>query len=307
MLMFFLGLLMLAPSVAADISKDNGRCTAGSACIEDEMSFLQFSLSVQEEANCNAVKLVTLAQMANISYELDSNTEITSTSPEITAEGFQVADAVPQPEYQIGGVFLPAYAVWTRDAPCKQAVLAIKGTSLNSLTDIRADAKNIFVGVDPTTAKEKLGKVVDKYERDGYVVLVTGHSLGGFMGEIMSTTKNLPGAVFNAPGPDGYLRSYNGPSKNADFHVVNAEIDPIGNLKFSLWLHKSWPIYVVGDHSHSILRMIDALEQKAPDATNVNVLKKCSDYILGYHLNLLDGANMSVANMSARLPGYYLE
>jgi len=298
----FLGLLMLASSMAEDIiTKESGTCTAGSACIEDEMNYLQLSLNVQEK-NCNAVKLVPLAQMARIVYELHANTQISSTAPEITSEGFSVAEQKQQPDFAVGRPFKPAYAVWKRDSPCKQAVLAIKGTDLGSLTDVTTDLQSIVGGVSPDEAKQYLGAVVDKYKGQGYTVLVTGHSLGGYMGEIMSTTKNIPGAVFDAPGPDGPISSHNGPNMNADFHNLNGEHEPIGNLAPGVFVHKQWSIYVVGLNSHGIQNMVDKLKQKAPDNTNVNIMDKVSEGKLGYYLNLLDGRNMS-----ARLPGYYLE
>lgn len=233
---------------------------------------------------CNAVKLVPLAEMSSEVYQLhDKHYTELNADPKfdrIRDEGFTVDDAEQQPPFRVGGVFLPAYAVYTRTSQCKQAVLAIKGTSKTSATDLKADLYSVVRGRFPEAGVTMLKRVVEKYQNLGYTVLVTGHSLGGYMGEILSTKYNLPGAVFCAPGPGWH----DGPFANPDFQNINAENDVLGNLLPGMYKHKQWSVYVRGNAQHSLTTMIQFLKDRADDLTNANVLTGCSSGRNGYYL-----------------------
>jgi len=238
---------------------------------------------------CDEVNVVPLAQMSSLVYQLHSSTTISGSSPEIDAAGFTLAKVKQQPDFEVGGDFLPAFAIWKRTSPCKQAVLAIKGTSgVWSLTDLRVDMKSIIGGEKPETAMAMLQKQVERLQNKGYTVLVTGHSLGGYMGEVMSTTYNLAGAVFDAPGPDSDGNEHNGPHQNAAFQNINAEHDTFGNFMPGVNKHKQWSVYADGLNTHSIDAMITFLKDKSAalsaDITNANVLDYCLSKWYGYLL-----------------------
>jgi len=277
LLLVFGGVSQLVPGTV-DISTcgaevyGDGDCGASLLMTKQNLSR---QVEMSADKGCDGIKLVPLAEMSRSVYGLHDSDKI-DTLPSTKAEGFKLEETHQEPDYKVGDVFRPAYAVWTRESPCKQAVLAIKGTSVEALTDLRVDIKSIVMGVDPEWATTALGKVVDKYKNLGYLVFVTGHSLGGYMGEIISTHNDIPGAVFCAPGPDGPKSFHNGKFENKNFHNVNAFHDPFGNLAPGLFQHKQWSIYVKGDNTHSLKHMIDMLKAKPSDMTNANVLDYCT-------------------------------
>jgi len=107
-------------------------------------------------------------------------------------------------------------------------------------------------------------------------VFVTGHSLGGYLGEIISTRYSVPGVVFCAPGPDSVhgLTKHNGVNLHARFQNINADTDPAGNINPGFYLHAQWSVFVSDLHAHGIDNMIEALQDipGSEGITNHNVL-----------------------------------
>lgn len=237
-------------------------------------------------SRCDAVPLLILAQMSNNVYDLHENHKIKSNFDEIKSAGFgnEPDYQKQQSDYRLLKTFDPAYAVWTRDrGGCKQAVLAIKGTDAGSATDLAGDARHILLGIDPTSALTTLTDEVRKYKKRGYTVLVTGHSLGGYLGEMVSTKTNIPGCVFQAPGPDRPRKTKNGKYKNPNFHNVNARRDKIGNIMAGTLTHKQWSIYA-DFRGHSSTKMINFLKKRARRRiTNVDVKDVVRSRTLGYY------------------------
>merc|ERR1711890_180905 len=114
----------------------------------------------------------------------------------------------------------------------------------------------IVGGGKPRAALAKLTKLAHKYKRQGFAVLITGHSLGGYMAEIASTHLNLPGIGFNA---EGSSKPWYGNHTNPNFQIVNAWEDAVGNINSQHWKHAKEPIYV-DTHSHYLDVTVDRLE-----------------------------------------------
>ena len=81
----------------------------------------------------------------------------------------------------------------------RNRVLAIKGTSLRG-TDIGQDISMVLGGTGSYTLVQPtldLGRrLISQYN----VNLITGHSLGGYIAEILATTVRIAGASFCGPG-----------------------------------------------------------------------------------------------------------
>merc|ERR1719323_2200897 len=94
--------------------------------VQKRMSVINFNRSMESigknssmlstlKDSCDAVWLVLLAEMSSLVYELHEHTSITSTYPEICQSGFTIAEELRQKDYELGGDFVPAVAVWTRE------------------------------------------------------------------------------------------------------------------------------------------------------------------------------------------------
>jgi len=105
------------------------------------------------------------------------------------------------------------------------AVLAIRGTNLHDISDLKRDLISIIRFGHPTAIVTRAAELVQRYQQDGYGVMVTGHSSGGYMAEIIATTLGLNGIGFCAPGPG----EHNGEQRPRGFHAINHESDLIGN------------------------------------------------------------------------------
>jgi pimeloyl-ACP methyl ester carboxylesterase len=112
---------------------------------------------------------------------------------------------------------------------------------------------------------------VEKYS----VNMVVGHSLGGYIAEIIATTRNLKGMAFCSPGTRG-IWSFGG-ERVEGFHNVNWEHDFLGNL-LSYKLTNAQPDIFVWTGSHTTYKhsMGDMAEyfEGMPDVTNENIESK---------------------------------
>lgn len=120
--------------------------------------------------------------------------------------------------------------------------------------------------------------IVQMYQRQGCDVMVTGHSLGGYLAEIVATTLGLNGAAFCAQGP----RFHNGPKAGVlpGFHTINHDADSVGNHNHES--HQSNLVYIEDGgplmlplNAHSIRTMLTCM-QKRRDWTNLNIIEKCA-------------------------------
>jgi len=155
------------------------------------------------------------------------------------------------------------------------AVLVFRGTQDEN--DAKRDYYSIIGNAYPGPIVEIAAEIVKMYQGQGCDVMVTGHSLGGYLAEIAATTIGLNGAGFLAPGPG----PHDGPKAGSlqGFHTVNHDADNIGNHNHSL--HQKPPVYVTDGgplmlpwNAHSILKMVEYMK-KREDWTNLNVLDKC--------------------------------
>jgi len=237
-------------------------------------------------------KAMTLCYMSYHVYSMSHSTSIPrdfsengdfSEFVEIDRQGYEhpYSSRCHQQESWINSMstFTPAFCVYLRRVD-KQAVLAVKGTTPTSASDLAADIQSVAGGTIPEHAMSVLGNVIENLQQDGYKVLVTGHSLGGYIAEILATTHNLPGMVFQAPGPDSWYNPHNGPYSPSDFNIVNAQQDPFGNLKYTVFYHKKDPVYMDGlrgmrGQGHSVAKMCKRFEPWSMiDITNKNVMSK---------------------------------
>jgi len=128
----------------------------------------------------------------------------------------------------------------------------------------------------------------DNTGRIGYPqrrVLLTGHSLGGYLAEVFASNYNLPGVAFQSPGADSANSLHSGRrfglSPNTGFQILKGEIEPFGNLfseepvvPFQPHLyHIAPPIYLEGLWLHSIEATASKLLKADPawSMTNRNV------------------------------------
>merc|ERR1712187_696148 len=163
------------------------------------------------------------------------------------------------------------------------AVLAHKGTSgADCASDLHIDVSSIIGGVPPCDPLKRSADVVRKYQAQGMVVMVTGHSLGGYMSEVVATNLGLAGVGFCAPGSGWHAGPHGGEGQG--FQNVNFENDKYGNVLPGVFAHPQWSVYVMdlGRYEHSMDEMV-ACMQKRPSWTNRNVVSQCESLPDGYY------------------------
>lgn len=89
-----------------------------------------------------------------------------------------------------------AMAVYSKGS---NKVLAIKGTSARG-TDIMQDIALVLGGANSIVTVMPTIDMAKKLIRQYGVNLITGHSLGGYIAEIVATTCDIMGASFCGPG-----------------------------------------------------------------------------------------------------------
>jgi hypothetical protein len=173
-------------------------------------------------------------------------------------------------------------AVWTNSYGKK--VLAIKGTDLSNMSDIVNDVSMVLGGensryaVGPTVARAL--QLIKRYD----VNMITGHSLGGYMAEIIATNHGIPGIAFCAPGTNGPATKLGG-SVVEGFHNVNFEHDPAGNIMSGIYQHVQWSIFVKSpndQYTHGIDYMVEYFSRREY-LDNANIQSHCSSYPTGYY------------------------
>eukprot|EP00438_Fugacium_kawagutii_P016144 Skav207700 [mRNA] locus=scaffold3057:221072:223029:- [translate_table: standard] len=127
------------------------------------------------------------------------------------------------------------------------------------------------------------------YQQQGCKVMVTGHSLGGYLAEVVATSLGrLCGAAFCAPGPG----DHNGPMADTDFVVINHEA-PAGIGNHNHELHVNPPVYILDDGvlmlpwtAHCMDKMLQYMLRRQDDWSNANVLERCigEDLRIPFHV-----------------------
>ncbi|HVU80686.1 MAG TPA: hypothetical protein VHD89_01610 [Rhodanobacteraceae bacterium] len=113
--------------------------------------------------------------------------------------------------HDISGYYAAAYQLYDRPGIDRQIVIAERGTVtelkrlLSTVQDLRADGAMVVDQVNPQmdAAERFTHKVLDYAAHKGISldqITITGHSLGGTLGEIESARHGLSGATFNAYG-----------------------------------------------------------------------------------------------------------
>jgi hypothetical protein len=219
-----------------------------------------------------------LAQIANSVYTLD-------------VAGFTVADLDKDTgDYKVisASIHNPAngikMAVWNHTVN-GNVVLALKGTDFLRVSDLKDDLALATGAWSPSKASDMQQKAKELIQQFG-VNMVTGHSLGGYMAEILATNEGLPGIAFCAPGTNGPITKLGG-KVTPGFHNINFEHDALGNVFPGYYTHVQWSVYLPNPPgrkpAHSIAYMIGYFE-KQPLITNKNVLEYTSSYMTGYYL-----------------------
>jgi putative lipase involved disintegration of autophagic bodies len=141
------------------------------------------------------------------------------------------------------------------------------------LGDLTADLK-LMVGVIPnqaSTAKELFKRSTETWDPSSYAYSVTGHSLGGYLAQVVSYWFNVPCVTFNAPGAWGDLQKaklnffkpqvmWRSIKSTFQFDVIGVNFihvgDPIGNYG----IHRGRTFRVQG-LSHRMKSICDTIER----------------------------------------------
>ena len=157
----------------------------------------------------------------------------------------------------------------------------VKGTS--TLSDGAVDMGLIFGGafaasIMPTV--QVAADLINEYQCS----LVTGHSLGGYVAEIMGTTYGVSGASFCGPGVNGPLVSFGG-AAHPGFQNIQFEHDAAGNWMPGVYSHVQWSVYIKCEndsYTHEIGAMCSYFRDKK-HITNTNVVSRSQSYPTGYY------------------------
>ena len=128
---------------------------------------------------------------------------------------------------------------------------------------------------------------VQKYQQKGKEVMVTGHSLGGYMAEVLASNCGISGIGFCAPGSGWHKGTKGGEGKG--FQNINFEHDRAGNVMPGVFEHTQWSVYVQvcdGGYHHSMELMLEMMTKPSmAGCTNLNVLDSCSSCWTGYYVS----------------------
>ena len=114
--------------------------------------------------------------------------------------------------------------------------------------------------------------------------MVTGHSLGGYLAEVVSTTFCISGLGWAAPGPGWHNGPFAKIGDALDFQNINFEHDVLGNGRAGAWTHFKWSIYIqdyTGPH-HSSELLVKSMHQRQQWTNRKNV-QYCTKGRLGWY------------------------
>lgn len=107
-------------------------------------------------------------------------------------------------------------------------VVAFQGT--DDLYDLFSADLDLALGKVPThysPAKEFVDYVIDYYQLNLSVISFTGHSLGGFLAQLMSATYNRPAVIFDSPGAEKVITDYYGDNSYSVEYSVSEVSDKV--------------------------------------------------------------------------------
>jgi len=219
-----------------------------------------------------------LSILADRVYHLQNNEYDQLDAPEV---GYTcIRESIRSPS--ISNLFVCKMAVWQHSTN-GNVVLAIKGTSLTNVNDIMNDIQMVLGGINSWAIVQPTINTALDLVKTYHVNMITGHSLGGYMTEIIATNNNIPGIGFCAPGTNGPVIGLGGKVTDG-FHNVNFEHDVAGNVLAGVYTHVQWSVYVTLDGvHHSVSLMTDYFKNKQ-DVTNANIISHCSSGYLGYYI-----------------------
>jgi hypothetical protein len=238
--------------------------------------------------HAEAERLLVLAEASDAVYGARGNIDRSSAEQAVRErasgttlmDDYTVRECIPNsPEDGDVKSYWPGICIFESKSVVNKAILAIKGTSED--TDLEEGfIANVVLGFFPAQAFGVLSSALTKLEDAGYDVLVTGHSLGGYYAEILSTHRNVPGIAFAAAGPEGAAVNHNGQNPNPDFHIVNAFEDWRGNFLWPKQFHYKPPIWMEGLESHFTPMIMQWIREARwnSEVTNQNVdeyIKEC--------------------------------
>jgi hypothetical protein len=244
--------------------------------------------------------LKELAWMAHAVYALHDAPEVKEGQEmnyeDLVGAGWTAAENHPQSTYSVTTDTILGMAVFTHDAD-KLAVVAFKGTTPASTSDQELDVANIFLGSEPLAQLTAGTELVAKYQAAGFHVMVTGHSLGGYMAEVVGTRLQISGVGFCAPGSHSVnpVAYDHGGATHGGFQNINFEHDPMGNMGSGVWEHPQWSVFVEDGAggslpgTHSMNTMVTSMENRGCEWTNLNVVSKCVSGAHGYYTNFVRG------------------
>jgi len=229
------------------------------------------------EDHTGEVPLVELMSMANDVYQLGESPHILAQPP----SGWTITLEEQQPDFGSTKFAHVAYAIYEKG---NQSVLVFKGTSFRtSLTDLAMDLMNCVEGSPPVGPILRSAKLIKSLQDNNRTVLVTGHSLGAYVAEVIATTFGLAGVGFCAPGP-GWHNGFKG-GAGSGFRNINFLHDPAGNVLAGTFLHAQWSVYVQDWHGpqHMPDKMLKSMQVRGSGWTNQNVACKCDNDNTGFY------------------------
>lgn len=233
-----------------------------------------------EESKANAasasIGASELSTMARLVYYYDDGAELTDkTAKSIGKLGWELETlSPPQGLLDNSDGTSIAWCSFIKRTE-KSAVVSLKGTSRVEEW-VAYNIPKIILGVTgrPYSVIVEVGVKIRDLIKSHYTVFITGHSLGGYLAEIIASFMDLPGVAFTAPGPGSHVC---GKPATPDFRIINFENDKVGNYNYDKHLFPVTFIKDLGRDCHSMEQM--EILMWHPDRrkwTNKNVLTFCS-------------------------------
>jgi len=225
--------------------------------------------------------LAELAMMASAAYDLHDHETVREENEDyakLMRLGWRLDYVERQPKYAVEYPEKLAMAVFVKGG---MAVIALKGTTPAAASDLHLDLASIVGGVPPCGPLEEAAVEVKKYQGQKKRVMVTGHSLGGYMAEVVATNLQIGGVGFCAPGS-----GWHGGKKHSGFQNINFKHDPMGNILAGIYEHPQWSVYVEDTRKpiHSMAYMVKCMENPGRTGwTNQNVVSRCKSSWTGYY------------------------
>ena len=208
-------------------------------------------------------------------YDLHDNKRIRRANlKELKTEGWDVLEEKVQGDYAFWkSPDALAMAVFVNEKR-KVKVLALKGTSeLKNASDLHMNVASILGPHYPAQPVLNAAAMVKEHQKGGYKVMVTGHSLGGYMAEVVATTLDISGVGFCAPGSGWHAGEFGFGVKGSHkiFQNVNFEHDFLGNVAAGIYEHSQWSFYVPAENTfrfgHGMSLMEETLAKRLPGWT----------------------------------------